>query len=73
MDAHHLLHRHRKSIKRIVVAQILFGGTGKLTQIAQFVKIVRMNARRIKFTAIHRHVLIRMLKGPLQTLGLQGL
>ena len=73
VDTHHLLHRHRKGIKGVVVAQILLGGAGKLAQIAQFVKIVRMNARRVKFTAIHRHVLIRMLKGPLQTLGLQGL
>ena len=27
-NAHHLLHRHREGIEGIVVAQILFGGTG---------------------------------------------
>ena len=73
VDAHHLLHRHRKGIKRIVVAQILLGGAGKLAQIAQLMKIVRMNARRVEFAAIHRHIVIGVLQGPLQTLGLQGL
>ena len=73
VDAHHLLHRHRKGIKGVVVAQILLGGAGKLAQIAQFVEIVRMNARRVEFTAIHRHIVVGVLQGPLQTLGLQGL
>ena len=33
MNAHHLFHWHGKGVKGIVVAQILFGGTGKFTQV----------------------------------------
>lgn len=58
MDTHHLLHRHREGVERIVITQVLLGGAGKLAQIAQLTKIVRVNARRIELTAIHRHIFI---------------
>jgi hypothetical protein len=73
VNAHHLLHRHREGIEGIVVAQILFGGAREFGQVAQFAKVVRVHAGGVEFATIHRHIVIRMIQGPLQPLGLQGL
>ena len=73
VDAHNLLHRHRKGIERVVIAQILFGGARELAQVAQFVEIVRMHPRRVKLAAVHRNVVVSMFQRPFQTLGLQSL
>ena len=73
MNTHHLLHRYGEGIERIVIAQILLGGARELANIGQFAEIVRVNARGIKLTFVHRHVVIGVVQRPFQTLGLQRL
>ena len=73
MDTHHLLHRHREGIERIVITQILFGGAREFTQVTQLTEIIRVNPRRIKLTAVHRHIFVGVFQRPLQAFGLQSL
>ncbi len=58
MNTHHLLHRHREGVERIVVTQILFGGARELANVREFFEIVRVDPRRIKLAFVHRDVVI---------------
>jgi hypothetical protein len=49
VDAHHLFHRHREGVERVVVAQILLGGVGEARQIAQLFEIVGVYAGLVEF------------------------
>ena len=73
VDAHNLLHRHRKGIEGVVIAQILLGGAREFAQVAQLMEIVRMHSGRVKLAAVHRNVVVSVFQRPLQALGLQSL
>ena len=72
MDAGALRARHGKHAVGVAVAQIAFGGEGKLGQIRQALAIAGVHTGRIKFGFVNRRVGIGMLQGRLQALELQA-
>ncbi|MNT54166.1 hypothetical protein D3C71_1822120 [compost metagenome] len=73
MNTHHLFHRHGEGVERVVVAQILLGGIGEASQIAQLFEIVGMDARLIELASVHRHIVVGVVQRPFEALQLQRL
>src|ERR1041385_1002626 len=71
VDAQQLLARPRHKPKRIVVAQLVFGGEGKLAQVVERLEAVRMHAGLVEGALVMRDVVVDMAQRPFSTLELQ--
>ena len=68
MQTHHLLTRHRKQTKRVVVAQVFFDREGKARQVAERLQVGRVNPLLVKRPPVMGHMVIGTLQRGAQAL-----